>query len=224
MYLFSVIHIQSSEHHLSRLSMLVMIFNVVCCQPPCFISPCFIIVLAGEQKQSSEMSHVFGIHVKWRSYGLVRGQRNQRVRRGGEKMGTVPRNVPGWWAQCSTVSILDLNWLWLWFQISPQLIYTAKACSWISASLNNTLLCWAAGDINFPFFLPKTVSGNRKMMKQSLSFLCEAKSLLKITIWGKVLLQLHLLCTEREKWVRNREVWTETWRLTKGGREEDKRE
>lgn len=35
------------------------------------------------------------------------------------------------------------------------------------------------------------------MMKQSLSLLCEAKRLLKITIWGKVVLQLHLLCTER---------------------------
>lgn len=51
----------------------------------------------------------------------------------------------------------------------------------------------------FTFYLPKTMSGNRKMMKQSLSLLCEAKRLLKITIWGKVVLQLHLLCTEREK-------------------------
>lgn len=53
------------------------------------------IVLAGEQKQRGEMSHVFSAHLKWRSYGLVQGQENQRVRRGGEKAGTVPRNVPG---------------------------------------------------------------------------------------------------------------------------------
>lgn len=37
------------------------------------------------------------------------------------------------------------------------------------------------------------------MMKQLVSLLSEAKELLKITIWGKVELQLHLLCTEREE-------------------------
>lgn len=59
----------------------------------------------------------------------------------------------------------------------------------------------------FTFYLPKTLSGNQKMMKQSLSLLCEAKRLLKITIWGKVVLQLHLLCTERGKRERVRDRW-----------------
>ena len=120
----------SSERHLHGESMLVMISNVLC---KYFASStnsavhlsCSIIVLAGEQTQRAEMSHVFSIHVKWRSYGLVRGQKNQRVsRRGEKKSGTVPRSVPGWWARCSNVSILDFNWLQLWFQISPQLICT----------------------------------------------------------------------------------------------------
>lgn len=47
------------------------------------------------------------------------------------------------------------------------------------------------------------------MMKQSLSLLCEAKGLLKITIWGKVVLQLHLLCTERGKRERVRDRGTD---------------
>lgn len=57
-------------------------------------------------------------------------------------------------------------------------------------------------------------------MKQSLS-LCEAKRLLKITIWGKVELLLYLLCTEKRKKVR--EIGNErgTGRLAWGGREKE---
>lgn len=61
---------------------------------------CSIIVLAGDQKQRGEASHVFCIHLKWRSYGLVKGQKKskgeeKRRKKKQKKTGTVPRTVPG---------------------------------------------------------------------------------------------------------------------------------
>lgn len=86
----------------------------------------------------------------------------------------------------SDQSLLDLHCNTV--QLRPALGSVPWWTTPCSAALPETLI--------FTFYLPKTMSGNRKMMKQSLSLLCEAKGLLKITIWGKVVLQLHLLCTE----------------------------
>ncbi len=176
---------------------------------------CSAVVLAGEQTQRDEMSHVFSVHVKWRSYGLVTGQKNQRVRRRGGKNGSSSQNCP--WLMSSV-----FQWLNIGFQPAPTLIPDQSPVDLLCNTAQRrpalgSVPCWTSPcsavlpeTLIFTFYLPKTMSGNRKMMKQSLSFLWEAKGLLKITIWGKVVLHLHLLCTERgkRKWVRERESQT----------------
>lgn len=46
--------------------------------PPIVLLLCSFIVVAGDQKQRGEMSHVLCIHPKWRSYGLVKGQKKSK--------------------------------------------------------------------------------------------------------------------------------------------------
>lgn len=110
-------------HH--RLSMLVMISNVLwqyfANSTNTTVHLSVLCYSAGRWTETEGWDQPC-FHLKWRSYGLVKRQKNQRVRRRAEKTGTVPRTVPGWWAQCSNVSILDFNWLRLWFQISPWMI------------------------------------------------------------------------------------------------------
>ena len=148
------------------------------------------------------MSHVFSIHLKWRSYRLVKGQKYQRVRRRRREHGNSSQKRP--WLMSSVFQCFNIG-----FKLAPILIPDQSP---VTLCCNTVLLRPALGSVPhwitpysavlpatliFTFYLPKTMSGNRKRMKQSLSLLCEAKRLLKITIWGKVVLQLHLLCTER---------------------------
>lgn len=78
------------------------------------------------------------------------------------------------------------------------MVEAARARSWMAAPPEQHLArLWCQTHPFSSFYRPQLASRNEKMMRQLLSLLCEPKRPLKITIWGKVALRLHLLCTER---------------------------